>query len=344
VDAAAVDGVELTAWEEAVERAVTAGDIAATASDRERMFPIEIPGGRDVEMKTGADGRAAARIVRQRWPISGRMAVRVEPCGGVSKVAVRVENTTPWTGGAERSIALRQSMLGVHVLLALEDGAFLSAQDPPPEVAALTRSCVNDGSWPVLAGPEGSRNVLLCSPIILYDHPAIAPESPGHLFDATEIDELLTLRVMTLTDQEKREARNTDERTRRLVDRADATPADVLERMHGTVRDAVPADASVGTPHGRVTRGSRVRLQPNRRADAIDMFLEGRVATVAGVYRTLEDEAYVAVTIDDDPGADLRQALGRFFYFAPDEIVLLGRTHGSVPTSDVSGTAPTSDV
>ncbi len=72
--------------------------------------------------------------------------------------------------------------------------------------------------------------------IILEDHPAIAPESPGALYDATEIDEILALRTAALTDEEKREARGTDDRAAAVIDLADTMPPEVLERLHGAVR------------------------------------------------------------------------------------------------------------
>ena len=144
-----------------------------------------------------------------------------------------------------------------------------------------------------------------------------------------------------------------------MLDRTDFMPADALRRLHGSIRDVEPATpmvpdgtasrrtnqqgweellnppstagpecATLDIPGARVTAGSRVRLNPQRRADPIDMFLSGRIATVLGVYRTLEDEPYVAVTIDDDPAADLRRATGRYFYFSADEIIALGPDHG----------------
>lgn len=68
---------------------------------------------------------------------------------------------------------------------------------------------------------------MLASPIILYDYPRLAPESPGELFDGTEIDEILSLRVLILTDNEKRLAAAVDERARALLDRtASPGPAD----------------------------------------------------------------------------------------------------------------------
>ena len=83
-------------------------------------------------------------------------------------------------------------------------GTFLSMTDPPEWAAAEVAACENIGTWPVLAGPADCRDLLLSSPVILYDHPEVAAESAGELFDATEIDEILTLRTLALTDAEKR--------------------------------------------------------------------------------------------------------------------------------------------
>jgi hypothetical protein len=200
--------------------------------------------------------------------------------------------------------------------------------------------CVNIGTWPVLAGPSGQRDVALCAPIILYDHPEIAPESPGDLFDATEIDEILTLRTLALSDAEKREARLTDPRAAAVIDRTEALDGGQLQALHGTIRYLRPlagtgdpwwdpdVDASVsprtdtvqiaGRP---VASGSRVRLRPGtRRADAQDMFLTGRVATVEAVLQDVDDKPYLAVTLVEDPGADIQRSHGRFLYFAPDEV------------------------
>ena len=236
---------------------------------------------------------------------------------------VRIENLGTYEG-TDREGALRRSLVGAHTLLAARGGAFVSLLDPPPAHAAAAAACANEHTWPVLAGPEGSRDVLLSSPIILYDHPAVAAESTGDFCDATEIDEILTLRVMTLTDEEKREARGTDERSRRIIERSDSIPAEVFERMHGAIRSLGPAVAEPAetadaartrtqttlaelseweaflNPPGVVPpeeatievmgtllgRGSRVRLRPSRSADSMDFFLAGREARVEGVYAT----------------------------------------------------------
>jgi hypothetical protein len=255
---------------------------------------------------------------------------------------------------ADREAAMRHSLLGAHTLLAVHDGAFVSLLDPPAAAAEAAASCANQHTWPVLAGPAGDRQVVLSSPIILCDHPAVAPESPGDLFDATEIDEILTLRVMTLTEEEKREARATDERARQIVERSDTLPPELFERLHGAVRqlappaapapappaladpdlsweaflnppgEAVPEEAAVEIAGERVARGSRVRLRPTRRADSMDFFLAGRDGRVEAVYRNLEGETYLAVTVEDDPAGELHRGFGRFFYFSPDEVEIAG--------------------
>ena len=183
--------------------------------------------------------------------------------------------------------------------------------------------------------------LMLSSPIILYDHPEVAPESPGDLYDATEIDEILALRVMTLTDEEKAEARGTDARAAAIIDRCESMSPDAWARLHGTMRssggaaapaEAVPwwdpgVDESVdpGTDVVRVgavdvRTGTRVRLRPSRRADAHDLFLAGMDATVAGVFHDVDGELHVAVTLDDDPATEELAWQGRYLYFHPEEI------------------------
>jgi hypothetical protein len=138
--------------------------------------------------------------------------------------------------GATRSAALRQSMVSAHSILNIENGEFVSLLEPPDEFRDAAAGCKNVGTWPVLVGEEGQRNAMLSSPIILYDYPQIAPESPGALFDGTEIDEILTLRIMTLTDQEKLEMGLTDERAREILERSESMPPEQFMKMHGVLR------------------------------------------------------------------------------------------------------------
>jgi hydrogenase maturation protease len=350
------DGMLVT-WEEGVERRFDATEIPlAELLAGERRIPIELPAGREIEEVRGEEGGIAARIVRERWPISGVVRVAAEPQGDLIKLRVRIENLDGWRESADREQALRRSMIGAHTLLAVRGGAFVSLLDPPAEAAAAVAGCANLHTWPVLIGPEDSRDVVLSSPIILYDHPAVAAESAGDFCDATEIDEILTLRVMTLTEDEKREARGTDERSRQIIERSDASSPELLDRLHGVVRslaaepapvapseDAArtretlaelaewetflnppgvvpPEKASIEVGGTLLTQGSRVRLRPTRRADSMDLFLAGRVARVEGVYRDVEDVAWVAVSLEGDPASDLHSSHGRFFYFYPDEV------------------------
>jgi len=68
-----------------------------------------------------------------------------------------------------------------------------------------------------------------------------------------------------------------------------------------------------------------VRLRPGaRRTDAQDLFLADRLATVEGVFSDVDGDQHVAVTVDDDPAAELHQWHGRFLYFHPDEVEPVG--------------------
>jgi hypothetical protein len=313
----------------------------------EGVVRFMFPGDRREESIHDAGGRVAGRVVRTQHPLEGVIRTTVERIGGshpLLAVRIRVENVTSVDApNAPRNEALGAFLVGTHTLLAVMGGAFVSLLDAPPWAPAAGISSENIRTWPVLIGPAGSREVVLSSPIILQDHPEIAPESAGDLFDATEIDEILTLRTMTLTEEEKREARATDPRAAEIIDRVDTMPAELLERLHGTIRSLRPApepaaeappwwdpgvDASVSPETDQVevagvavARGSRVRLCPGaRRADAQDMFLAGRVARVEGVFLDVEDQRYLAVTLEEDPAAEFYQWHGRYLYFSPDEV------------------------
>src|SRR5262245_21606530 len=214
VDALEVNGHAIAPWDEGAERIFDLHAVRLTELLNERAVPVDIPGGRDVELVRDDTGRVVGRIVRDRWPISAIVRLSVEALGSALKLRVRIENRSECPSSepddrVERRLALRHALLGAHTLLAVRDGEFVSLLDPPEWAEAAVVACDNVGTWPVLVGGD-RRDVMLSSPIILYDYPEVAPESPGDLCDATEIDEILTLRVMTLTDDEKREARGTD--------------------------------------------------------------------------------------------------------------------------------------
>ncbi len=191
---------------------------------------------------------------------------------------------------------------------------------------------------------------MLSSPIILYDYPQIAPESPGDLFDATEIDEILTLRILTLTDDEKRADGRLDEPRPALLERTEALRAEQLMGLHGTFRGLRPSSRretsimdQLGPDYGttgplervRVAGveyrvGDRVRLWPLGRADIMDLALKGKTAVIAAIEQDYEDRIHLAVTVDDDPGRDLgvMGKPGHRFFFRPEEVEPLDERGG----------------
>jgi hypothetical protein len=261
-------------------------------------------------------------------PIQGLVRASAEKVGSFVKVRVRVENVTEMPLGEEsRQDALHAALIGTHTLVVVRGGRFVSLIDPPEQASVAAAACVNLHTWPVLAGDPTLQDTLLSSPIILYDFPAIAPESQGALFDATEIDEILTLRILTLTDEEKSEARATDSRAAEIVNRVESMDATAFDALHGTWRELLnppgeppPEQATTEIGGATIARGSRVVVRPRRRADPIDLFIAGRTARVEGVYRDLEGLVLVAVVLDDDPAGALHAEFGRFFYYGPEEL------------------------
>ncbi|MFJ2967353.1 hypothetical protein ACIPIC_34280 [Streptomyces collinus] len=364
-------------------------------------FAVGAAAGEDVE--TLPEG--AGRVVRTREELRAETTVTVDRLSDdLCRIRVRTTNTAPAPPPrTTRDEALRRALIATHTLLGGDGAEFVSLIDPPAGLEASVRACRNEFTFPVLGGEAGDTGpVVLSAPIILPDHPQVAPESPGDLHDAAEIDEILTLRTMLLTDEEKREARATDPRAAAILDRVDTMPQEVFERLHGAVRSLTPAtptaragrlpdavgspapvtlaatpadrlpDAPVtlaATPADRLSGaagspapatptapadrpawwqegaddglspasdtvlvdgvplggGSRVRLRPRGRgADAQDMFLAGRTAEVAAVFHDVDGSVHLAVTLDDDPAAELNNWYGRFHYFRPDELEPLG--------------------
>jgi hypothetical protein len=237
-------------WDEAVEHEITLGPLALERlKDMEETWPVEIPAGTDIEELTDAAGRTVGRLVRRRHAL--RAEVRLEAAavtGRLLRLRVTVANTAPpppdsttprslAPGSWTKEEAIAGSFIGSHLLLSVQDGDFLSLLEPPEWAGDAARRCSQHRCWPVLAGPEGQTDVLLVSPIILYDHPAVAPESAVALYDSTEIDEILTLRVLTLTEEEKAEARATDPRAAAVIDRCEAMSAEELQQLHGVLRN-----------------------------------------------------------------------------------------------------------
>jgi hydrogenase maturation protease len=240
----------------------------------------------------------------------------------------------------DKQAAQLRGFMSTHIILGAEGGAFISLIDPPEQFVAAARSCANQNAWPVLVGAEAARDTLLCSPIILYDYPQIAPESPGDLFDGTEIDEILTLRILAMTDAEKQEMIATDERARALLERTEALTPEQMQQLHGVMRNPRFArpQADAGLPHlatlnrdGHSLRvGDRVRLNPSSGGDIFDIALAGQIAQIEAIEIDFENRVHVAVTLDEDPGRDLglQRMPGHRFFFSPEEIESLSSIEG----------------
>ncbi len=235
VDELTVGGSRHLSWDEAVEREVVVDRLSPL--DSPSMERIDIPAGSERKDLVGARGEPAGAIVRSWRELSGVVEVSgIELSPGVVRLAVRIHNASPYAND-DREQALRQTFVSTHTALRVEGGAFISLTDPPDELRAAAESCRNDGTWPVLVGAPGERHTLLSSPIILQDYPEIAPESPGDLFDGAEIDGLLTLSILSLTDEEKRDMRDADPRAREILERTESLSPEELMRLHGAIRD-----------------------------------------------------------------------------------------------------------
>jgi hypothetical protein len=236
----------LQTWEEVVEREVTLPPLALNDSVAEtRSSQTLFPGGKELEPVRNLDGKIAAFIVRTKKSVTAQIDVStVRVSKDLFKVTVRISNvaaTDP--ASVSRTEALMQSLLSAHTILAVEGGEFVSLLDPPVSLKEFVSACSNIGTWPVLAGEEGRRETMLSSPIILYDYPQIAPESPGNLFDGTEIDEILALRILTLTEDEKHEMRSADAHARQILERTESMPIEHFMKLHGVLRGLRPADS-----------------------------------------------------------------------------------------------------
>jgi hypothetical protein len=361
VDELLVGGTRWIPFHEAVAREIPFRDIPLDELSPGRELAVTVPAGEEVEDLVEG-GQVVGRLVRTRQALQG--TVTLTRRGGndprLVVLGVRIDNHTPWSPGdvpgwTARDVAARYSLVGTHVLMTARGTRFVSLLDGPGWADADTTSCRHHRCWPVMVADDDGTDAVLVSPIVLGDHPTIAPESAGDLFDATEIDEILTLRVMTMTEHEKAEARGTDPRAAAILARCDAMTDEAMVALHGARRpvDDVPTygdeageddvpwwderrDAEAqperdavlvgGVP---VAKGSRVLLRPVRRADAQDLFLAGLTAVVSRVYFDVDGGTHVAVVLEDDPAGDLYGSTGRFYYFAPDEIEPLPAREGA---------------
>jgi hypothetical protein len=334
-------------WDEAVECEMSFGPL--TFGDQPWSLPVTVDGAIDIEVLDGG------RLVRERKEIRGVLTVTSESDGDLRRVSVRVANTG--APALDKSDAIARSMIGTHLIAEVVGGRFVSLLEPPQSAADAVSRCGRHRCFPVLAGPPGTDDMLLISPIILYDHPEVAEQSDTALYDCTEIDEILTLRVMTMTDDEKAQARATDPRAARIIDECDAMSPEAMARLHGVLRDPHAPNVSAGLvpeiPEGvdwwdpladnavrpeidavlvngvRIARGSKVRLRPRRNADAQDIFVAGKTARVTSVHEDVEGNKHVGVVVDDDPAAELHDWYGRYLYFSPDEVEPLQSQHST---------------
>jgi hypothetical protein len=261
VPALTVDGTEFTQFTEAAEREERADLAVADLAGAGAELPFHIDAGQTAEDLADAGGAVAGRLIHRWDALDGVLRVQGERVAGpyqALRLRIRVENRTepdPAPGPlATREDGLRYALVAAHTLIRIPGGTFISMTDHPEWASGEVAACTNIGTWPVLGGPEDCRDLVLSSPVILYDHPEIAPESAGDLFDATEIDEILTLRTLALTDEEKREARATDPRAADLIDRLDGLPPEMMEKLHGAIRYLEPG-AGPAT-QGPLTRGA----------------------------------------------------------------------------------------
>jgi hypothetical protein len=225
------------AWQEAIEREVALEGQTVGGFSPGQEHEIDVPPGGEREAVAGSDGRPVGHLSRSWGKLRGRLSVRAgQVHAGLWRIVVEIENGSPLEGKA-RDAALEQTFCSCHTVLRARDGVFISLTDPPENWRAEAARCQNMGTWPVLVGEQGDRSTLLSSPIILSDYPQIAPESPGDLFDSSEIDQMLVLNILSLTDEEKREMRESDPRAREILERTESLTPEELMRLHGTIRE-----------------------------------------------------------------------------------------------------------
>ncbi len=231
-------------WQEGAER-----DVLIESTPIGNLFnqvlsqEFTLPANKATEEVRDTEGHIVKLIVRDQETILGRLNLSAACMkDGLFKITLTVLNDTVLADveNATRERAVMRSLLSAHSILSVEGGEFVSLLDTPPDFVEFAARCKNIGTWPVLVGEEGCRDAMLSSPIILYDYPQIAPESPGDLFDGTEIDEILALRILTLTEDEKSEMRQSDERARQVLERTEAMPEEQFLKLHGVLRGMRP--------------------------------------------------------------------------------------------------------
>jgi len=329
-------------WLEALERTVASQPLRIESGRETRIeLPFAFEASKSVEPISDRMKKPVGVIERRQDRVEGALQVEVVPVvSELLKVTVRIWNLTSVSVeelASTQTISMR-TFASTHATLTVEGAEFISLLEPPDQLKEAAANCKNVGLWPVLIGDETKkeRDTMLASPIILYDYPAIAPESAGPLFDGTEIDEILTLRILTMTDEEKIEMWHTDERARELLERTEAMPQADLLKLHGTIREpqrsrevefddffgANTRIESVPIGERELRAGARVRIRPRGRGDIMDMVLTGKTAVVEAIEQDLEKRIHLALVLDDDPGREFgfERQTGHRFFFGVDEV------------------------
>ncbi len=331
VDELEVGGERYTSWEEAVERQIAAPALALSELARTpHRAAIAVAAGREAENL--AQGAA---LIRSWHALEGELQVGAERLDTADtwRVSIHIENTTPFPGGG-REDALARTFCSTHTMLHASAAQIRLPGRPARKSQAGSRGLPQRRH---LAGPGGRARrptTVLSSPIILEDYPRVAPESPGDLFDGGEIDQLLVLNILALTDEEKAEMAASDPRAKEILDRTQALTPDqlmALARDDPRVRDGQvsyweelerPGPDSVMVAGSELRPGARVRLSPHKGGDVFDSVLAGRSAVIEGIEQDLDGNITLAVVVEDDPGRDLGFARqpGHRFFFSPTEV------------------------
>ncbi len=309
----------LVSFTEAREIEIDLGPFdALTLASEPQKIAFEAASFASIETLTDDRGAQVATVKRFGKRLSGEVRIALGPVTkvGARDIAILSVELIHSTESVEEHDDL-SAMHSPHLTIRIVEGAFVSVIDPPDELRPCVDRCEYEGWWPILVGTPGSRDLTLLSPIILYDYPEVAPESPGDLFDATENDELLTLSILALTDDERRSMKAMDPRTAAILARCDAL-GERLGLLHGATR---AFEVGVGI-------GDTVRLRTQGR-DSFDGAIDGQIGRVVDIQVEVNGKEHLIVVLNDDPGRDMgldEAGMGHRFFLSRSEVERVART------------------